>query len=114
MESLRVPVAVMAIGFLLIVGGCQPKADRPSQCPTAGCVVPAPSDPGPEGIAPDDPAYAVPACMDTADKGPCRAIASGTDDMCHWWFVDIGHQLYDGTARDLGIWELGPGETECV
>lgn len=117
MRSQRTPVlvALAAIGTLAIAGACGPRdaVPHPSQCPTSGCVVPAPSDPGPEGIAPDDPAYAVMACLDTGNKGPCRAIAPDTAGVCRWWFVDIGHQLYDGTARNLGEWALGAGE-ECV
>ena len=111
--SVRGAVAAVVVGLVLIVAGCKGDAEVPTPCPTTeGCLVPTTGteELAPEGLTPDDPAYSVMACLDTGNKGPCRAIAAGTDDECHWWFVDVGHTLYDGSARDLGIWALGPGE----
>lgn len=110
MRSQRTPVlvALVAIGTLVIAGACGPRGDtvRPSQCPTSGCVVPAPSPA-------DDPAAMVMPCTATGDKGPCQTITPDTAGVCRWWYVEVGHTLRDGTARDLGVWDLSAGE-ECV
>lgn len=109
MKSQCVPVlvALAAIGTILAAGACGPQTVPQHPCPTSGCEVPGPDD------SRRDLSYQVTACMDTGAKGPCQAIALATNGVCHWWFVDLGHNLYDGTARDLGIWELGADE-ECV
>ena len=53
----------------------------------------------------DDPAFAVPACEQVHYKGPCTAVWRATDGKDHWWYVEIGHTLWDKTARDLGVVE---------
>lgn len=99
-------VAAVMLGVVLVAGGCGPRdvpADRPSVCPTSGCVVPT-------GGPVDDPAAEVVECERTGDKGPCSTLWPGTDDLCHWWYVELGSTLDDGTARDLGVWVLEDGE----
>jgi hypothetical protein len=106
--TVPVAVAAVALGAILMAAGCDPKGTpdpRPSVCPTTGCEVPAPKE--------GDPAFRLYNCSDTGDKGPCGTLWPGTDDLCHWWQVNTGHTLDDGTAVDLGVWTLDEGE-ECA
>lgn len=107
MINVRTPVLVVSVLVTVLAGAsCHgQKGPRDRQDPCAqGCEVPnAPrSD---EVYPPVDIPVAVPSCDTTADKGPCTTILEGTDGQYHWWYVEIGHTLYDGTVIDLGVME---------
>lgn len=109
LARLAAPVIVVGIAVMVLtLAACKPSEHRPDPCVRTGCQVENPL--APDGL-PDDPAAPVPSCDAVDGLGPCTGVYEMTDGLLHWVYVDTGHQLYDGTARDLGVYV--ECETDC-